>query len=739
MVADACGCTKWVALALGVALANTAFADGQQAGGDTDQGKLDEVIVTAEKHSEAVQDVPIPVAVISAATLIDTDQLRLQDYYSQVPGLSMAPYSQSIVVLSIRGISTGQGGNPTVGIMVDDVPFGASAGSTVAPDIDPSDLKQVEVLRGPQGTLYGASSLGGLIKYVTVDPSTDALSGRLQVGSSSVYNGSDLGYALRGSVNVPLGDTFAIRASGFTREDPGYIDNPVLGVDGVNKVVGDGGRFSALWRPSELVSLKLSALIQETKADGSNDVDTSTNGYVGPALGSLQQNYIPGIGGYDAKTQAYSATLQAKLGVSDLTVLSGYNVTQNANSVDGTFAFGPVTQQYFGVSGTPVYSYDRDDKFTQEIRLATPIGQRVDWLVGAFYTHEYSPTYQTIAAENSTTGATVGWWTSNSASPTTYAEDAAFTDLTFHVTERFDIQFGGRESRITQAFSSFTTGLYTTVFLQLPSPVVLPEVGSRANAFTYLVTPRLEISPDLMVYARVASGYGAGGPNTAPGVPLQYNPDKTQNYELGAKGDFLDHRLSLDASLYYIQWQDIQLNLVDPQSEQSYISNAGAAKSDGLELSINSKPAAGLDLSAWVTWDDAVLTAGFPTASTVAGSPYGVPGDRLPYSSRFSGNLSFEEEFPLVRGATGFFGGTVSYIGDRESEFTSSPQRQLFPAYTRTDLRAGARYDAWTTNLFVTNVANVRGMLSGGLGYVPPYAFEYIRPRTVGLSFTRTF
>src|SRR5258708_35027730 len=158
-----------------------------------------------------MQGSPVQVSVIKAADFIGSNQLRLQDYYTSVPAWSVMPagttYYQS---LSIRGITAGAT-NPSVGVMLDDVPYGSSTvqgGGLFVPDIDPNDLARVEVLRGPQGTLYGASSLGGLLKFVTVDPSTEAVSGRVQAGVSSVQNGNELGYNVRGAVNVPVTDTF---------------------------------------------------------------------------------------------------------------------------------------------------------------------------------------------------------------------------------------------------------------------------------------------------------------------------------------------------------------------------------------------------------------------------------------------------------------------------------------------------------------------------------------------------
>jgi len=310
------------------------------------------------------------------------------------------------------------------------------------------------------------------------------------------------------------------------------------------------------------------------------------------------------------------------------------------------------------------------------------------------------------------------------------------------VTDRFDVQFGGRESTNRQTYHETDFGPYDLTFYGTPSPYAFPAEESRKSAFTYLVTPRFKVTPDLMLYARLASGYRPGGPNEPTSnrnVPASFGPDKTMNYEIGAKGTALENRLSFDASVYYIDWKDIQVLVYDPNTEITYFTNANRAKSQGVELSVESRPLSGLTLGAWVAWNDAELTKAFPPVDV--SFTYGVPGDRLPYSSRFSGNFSAEQSFPLSKDWTGLVGVAVSYVGERVGEFAITPARDIFPAYTRTDLRGGLKRGSWAVNLFANNITDRRGIVSGGIasGGNSPFAYQYIQPRTVGFSIAKTF
>lgn len=695
-------------------------------------GQISEIIVTAQKKSERLQDVPVPVTVLNADKLADNGQVLLRDYAPTVPAFNVTPSYQGYQYLSIRGIATGGTQNPTVGVTVDDVPFGSSTtnGGNGVPDIDPGDLARIEVLRGPQGTLYGANSMGGLLKFVTKDPSPEGYSGRVEAGTSAVYNGAEPGYNIRASANIPLSDSLAVRVSGFRRQDPGYIDNPTLNIKGINEAQTDGARLAALWRPSDVFALKLSALYQYTKGNGASQVTRL------PGLGDFQQSYLPGIGGYDRSVQAYSATLNYKIGSVNLTSVTGYNENRYKDTQDLTYASGPDAQFYFGVAGAALANNFPTHKFTQEIRLSTPIAKNFEWLVGGFFTHERANFYQAFPAIDPVTGRIAGDLGPYSG-PSSYEEYAGFTDLTYHVTDQFDIQLGGRYSKID--VRSDTEIDYAGPY-NGPTTTTIPPIEAKDNAVTYLLTPRFKVSQGLMVYARLASGYRPGAPNATQavlqGAVSKYNPDRTYNYEVGAKGDLFDHMLSFDASLYYIDWKNIQIKLRTPNQVVGYAGNAGAAKSEGVEFSVESKPWTGMTISGWVAYDDAVITQ-IPSNTPV----YLYPGDPLAYSSRWSGYVSLEQEFPLWSGAAGFVGSSATYVGDRKGIFTNAPTaiRQDYPAYAKADLRAGVRYGSWTANIYANNVADIRALANGGRGFSPPYAYVYIEPRTVGISLVKTF
>ncbi len=671
-------------------------------------GEVAEIVVTAQKRLERLQDVPVPVSVIDAQALANNNKVLLRDYLPTVPGVNLAPGGQGVQTIAIRGITTGTG-NPTVAVLIDGVTYNQAtniAGGRVVPDFDPGDLARIELLRGPQGTLYGAASLGGLLNFVTRDPSPQKLAGRFEAGINSVRNGEDPGYNLRGSVNVPLADTFAIRASAFSRLDAGFIDDPSLGLRAINDAHARGGRLAGLWSPSDKFSLRLSAIAQRIKSDGASTADLG--------LGDLEQSRVKDSGTFDRKSQFYSAIAKAKLGRVDATSITGYSV----NTIDAYEDSGTGTSTALAIID--------GRKFTQELQFSVPLGNRFEWLLGAVYTDEDGELDYTGYTADRVSGAKLATQF-NQRVPTTLEEYAGFTDLTVHFTDRFDVQAGLRRSEIRQTSATINSGV--------PNPALDLKVDTSAT--TYLFTPRFKVTQNLMVYARMASGYRIGGPNAFSGgvIPAAFDPDKTQNYEAGAKGAFLDGALTIDASLYYIDWKEIQFNLLNPVNNRTYTANGSDAKSQGLELAVEVRPVQGLTIGGWIAFDTAELTEDFPVTATAIGRK----GDRLPYSARESGHLSVRQEFPLWNDFTGFVGGAFSYVGDRVGPFRAGVERQPYPSYTQLDLDVGLTNDKWLFNIFATNLGDKRGVINGGLGVPSPTQFHYITPRTVGMSISRSF
>lgn len=691
--------------------------------------RLEEVIVTAQKQEEALLDVPVPVTVLSASVLADKSQFRIQDYYSSIPGMSVAS-SELAPTVAIRGIIASAGANPTVGVILDDMPLGAATaigGGYFAPELDPADLARIEVLRGPQGTLYGASSVGGLLKYVTVDPSVKALSGRVQMGANTVAHGG-AGYNVSGGVNVPMSDTVAVRVSGFSRHEAGYIDNVRSGgVKDVNEADLHGGRVAALWAPNDALSIKLAALYQNNEVSGFAYVTRED-----PPLRDLEQSFVANSGSSERNFKAYSANVNYNAGAFEVVSITGYSESRYTDVLDYSDTFGELTSELLGTPNALDHDYSMTYKFTQEVRFSTTFGDNLDWLVGVYFGNEKSPyRLELVGADDN--GATIDQLLLLQYE-SALKEKSIFTNFTYRFTDKFDIQIGGRRADIQQSFEEVDSG----ILLEPDSPVVTPKETFTEDASTFLLTPRYKISADSMAYVRIASGYRPGGVNAAGLTGLAesnaYEPDTTWNYEFGIKGTALGRTLSYDVSLYRIDWSDIQLTLIDPDTGTGFFANAGEGRSQGIELAVEVAPTDRLTLEGWITLTDATLTQDMPE-----GAAFGLRGDRLPYSAKFSAYVAAEYQFS-VAAHRATVGADFSYVGDRVADFlTAEESREKFASYTELNLTAGLAVDQWTLGLYLNNATDERGVTGGGAGSTIPRALQVIQPRTLGLSLARSF
>ncbi len=708
----------------------------------SNSAQVQTVVVTAQKRSEREQDVPISMTAVDTSNMTAQGQVKLADFFAEIPGVSFVQSSMSSAV-TMRGIGTqaGIGVRPTSGTTIDDVPYGSSTNTGVIPDLDPSDLERIEVLRGPQGTLYGVSSMGGLLKYVTLDPDTCCVAAHVEMNGSDVAHGG-MGYGVRASGNLPVTNNFALRGSIFKREDAGYVKNVEDGR--TNNDFVQGGRVAALWKLTNKVTIRASAMIQDTSLDGSSTVDTTRQ--LQPIEGQYLHDRVAGADGYKGVTRFYTTKVTADLDWATLDSISGYSQSRMFAVQDVGYTtigvLAPHFAQAFGfASANPSAIIDNGyntTKFSQEFRLSSSGDTRLRWQVGAFYTREGVDSTQNFYIADKPTGAVfTGVPLLVDLGSNSYKEGAVFADTSYNFTDRFDVQVGGRYAENRLADNSYAAGALQATSSSTDS--------SKDHDFTYLFTPRYKLSENAMTYLRVASGYRAGGANgvASAGVPASYKSDQLVSYELGLKGQFLDRKLGLDAAVYRINWSDIQIGQVDLTKGSSYTSNAGNAISQGLELSGTFKPTADWKLTANYAFTDAKLTQDIP--GYVQGSTaYGKSGDRLPYAARNGASASVTRYVGLENGLQTFIGGNATYVGSRYMEFTQSATlpRIFVPSYTTFDLNAGVQGKQWSLTFYVRNLTDEKGYTNVNRrasstttdNSATTFGATLIQPRTVGLT-----
>jgi iron complex outermembrane recepter protein len=713
--------------------------------GTSDSSQLGEVIVTADKRPEQLLKVPAPVTALQAADLTRWGNADLSDYARSVPGLNVTGSEAGQTVVIMRGITTGFGYAipATTSTYIDDVPYGSSTaaayGSVATLDLDPGSLQRVEVLRGPQGTLYGASSLGGLIKYVTTPPSLTHYSARAELAGTAIDGGGQ-GGTVRAMFDGPLVEgKLGMTISAFDRHDPGYLSDPFRHRKNENSSRTDGGRVAFLWEPTDQLSVKLAALVQNTLTNGTSAVDLNAD--LTPIYGKYEQvRYGNAI--WDFRNKLYSLTVNYDFGWATLTSITGYAQRDAMLDIDFTNKFGGLLSGILGVPNLAVYDDItlNNNKTTQEVRLASPSGGTFEWLGGVFYTHEHSVKPEAFANPyNYITGVVTpvpaGIFTDTLYD--SYSEIAGYADVTYHPTANFKVLTGVR-------YSSDKETSITPYYGILFGPPTTDVGSSSDNSVTYLVAPSYSFNNDNMVYLRVASGFRPGGPtgvsasNLIQGAPETYAPDKLTNYELGYKASFPQQQMTLDMSAFDIEWKNIQLL----QNVNGFVvtANGSNARSTGMELAWMWRPMTGVDLSATADYTHAYLTADAPGIG-------GKAGDDLPDTPEFSANVAADYDFPITAQLDGFAGVDYQYEGERHIDFIAGKPAgfitPIMPGYSTVDFRVGVNRGNVSVEAYVKNIGNAYGMLQlvsqVRNGYGPPLAASVIAPRTFGLSITAQF
>ncbi len=717
-------------------------ADKQSPGAvDSAQGgQVEEVVVTAQKRTERLIDAPQSVTVLSADTLASLGATQLRDFAATIPGLSFQTAGPGWTQISLRGVTAGFDVSPTVGIYVDDVPYGSTTSfaraGQLALDVAPYDLERIEVLRGPQGTLYGASTMGGLIKYVTKRPDTANFGGFGTLGISGTQRGGT-NYNVVAGVNAPLStDRVALRATGFQTHDDGYIDNVTLGRKDVNSSDVYGGRLDLLFTPSDNLSIRLNSFLQNTTTDGFPLSDRTLAG--APVRGDLVQAR-PAEEAFKQRFRLVAGTVSYDFGAAELTSISSYQTVRTHFDVDLSPVFLAFAQS-LAPGGVTLRSAVSDidsstDKFTQELRLSSKSGGVLEWILGAYYTDESSKDTSHFLTVD-TSGQTVPNNILFNLQPSEQKEYAAFGDLTWRLTGKFDVTGGVRYAHTDTTFTQFQSGA-----LGLNAP----RVDTGDHIFTYLGNVRYRFTDRATGYLRYATSYRPGGPNfiltdPATGRPLTefatFDPDELKSYEIGFKADTADRRFGIDIGVYTIDWSNIQVTV--SRSGLVFRDNAtGGATSRGADLTFSARPTHALLVTGNFAYQDAFMKE----ANTVLRV---AKGERLPNVPHFT--TAWNADYQLGTGSLQpVIGATVRYVGDRTASYnasTSPPQYRL-QSYTTVDLRLGLQLGSFNTQLYAHNLLDEYGeippRLSGVTPATGPYAVGIIQPRTIGLMISRDF
>ena len=731
--------------------------------------QLQEVVVTAEKVKEDVRRVPASVSVVSATDIAELHMLDIADLTRAVPNLSFSTQggtgNQNI---ELRGISS-TAGSSTVSVYLDDVPMTVRNLDTEG-QAEPGffDVQRVEVLRGPQGTLYGASSEGGTIRYISNPVSLDASSGSLYSDVSGTQHGGT-NYTGRGIVNIPLIEgELGLRAGIVSSRSSGYVDhyNPDnLGQrlsGGVNGIQTTTARVALEWHPAEGLIVKPSIFYQYTRSDDLNVLD----------LGSadlLSQHKRVAEPGKDTLLVP-SANVSYDLYGMELTSVTSYFYRFFDRQVDGTFYnsgyIGPLIDSA-GITGldgnldgnlvgnlaSPVHYQIWTQQFTEELRLASrPYaagGTPLTWIAGVFYSHQKidSRDFETVPGLNSTITALYGpgeltspAFLSALGNPpvpafpndTVYlnnkllTEDqyAVFGEATYHVTSALRLTAGLRY--LSADTSLLRVGGY---YFAIGSPPAV-TISTRGTPTTPRVAIAYDIDSDKALYATISKGFRLGGANRplASFCPVEqstYGPDSLWNYEAGMKSLLMDGRLSVNADVFYIKWNHIQVDINLPCTFD-YNTNAGAARSYGSEVEFKLKPSSLLTLGASGGYTNATFTQDVPALSISVGR-------QIPGVPRWSADLSAQLRAPVTATLAGFATADWNYVGTSHGTVGVTDPDYLRPAYSVAGMTAGVNYGHWEFSMFVKNLLNDQTIIQRPNLQTVNRGYTLV-PRTIGIS-----
>ena len=722
--------------AMGVLAFASSAAAAEAAADNSQPNEVSEVVVTAQKRTERLQDVPLSVSAISEKSMDQQGIVGFADYVTRTPGLHLSTEGTQST-FTVRGISSSTSADTTsatAGIYVDDYPLYDTWFRFSSPDVRIFDVARIEVLRGPQGTLYGATSLSGSIRIITNKPNLVAFSSKIEA-TGSTTDGGDGNYALNGMVNIPLIEgKLAIRAVAYTRGDGGWIDNPVRGRSNVNGQSVYGGRFYISAQPTETLNVMASIFYQH---DLHKDQGAS---YYFPPSGRSTSDFNSVLPTHtESDLIVGTLSMDKTFGAANLNVTATYGYDQSDNIGDGT----PIATAFGLPVATPFTQPSRSRSETIEARYTSDAAQPFRYVLGAYASTRYRSFGQ--FADQPLLAPFFGTSNIYNVDANQRATELAiYGEATWAFAPQWEATVGLRIFNNKYTFNGVVSGLLNS-FVTPTVPSVTKDLTTNNSSATPRFSLAYKPSRNLNIYATVSEGYRFGLTNynsgANAGVPLAYDPDTLWNYELGAKVAFLDGRATLNSSVFYEDWRDIQISFRNANG-QAYITNAGNARSYGFETELTLRPTTAWEFNGALTLGNAELTTDNPgiqrRAASIRGpAVFGVfKGDDLPGSQKISASGGIQYNIAGVLGGDAYLRADDIYVGPSYTDFMKAGSLKV-GGYNLVNLRAGFTKDNYEVVLFSDNVFNSHGVINavpdGDITGLTDWAYR-AHPRTVGVT-----
>lgn len=735
----------------------TARTDGQE----TVSGSQD-IVVTATRREERIQDVPISVTAFQQEELSEKGIVGFEGIARETPGVILNRPTQNFNNFTARGIATnGYNANlqSSVAVYIDELPVSTIGNTTV---VDPNlfDVERVEFLRGPQGTLFGSGSLSGAMRILTKSPDLDNFDASALVdigltGSDSLRQRYNL------MVNVPLvTDKLAVRGVGFYRHEEGYLDNVGTGMHNSNTLVDWGGRLVALWKPTDRLSIRLLGSYE--------DSDPKDSSLTSPSLGR-EKRISDQPDRFTGKQTILNATLNYEFDFAQLTSSSTYSDFDQRFWVDlaGTFPAQPAYPGAPIAFGLDANAYDK--VFVQETRLVSSLDGPLQFVLGGFYLHRrrdvdyfYRSSLPFLQARG-ITGLPDQYYQKQYTHQIS-EELAGFGELSYRFSDKFWLTGGMRYGRLsaqgfTEAGGYLATAAgfnyFTYALLRIPvnfttlTPYAATAgVKATGSKPSWKASASFKPSEALTTYATFSTGFRAPIVNAFAGRPSLVNPnditipfgassDDLKSYEIGAKARFLGGLVTINAAAYLIDWSNIQAQANRVSDSVQFATNIGAARSKGFEVEMGLVPATDVFLGFNAAYNDSKITKLSPSEAAISGA---VLGHRLS-APRLQGAIYLSYGMDLGNETKGNLAVNAQYVGSYNSSFPNTPGNPNLrlvtygetDEYVNTNVSFGIKRRAFSAQLYVENVFDDHSTV-----YIHPEAFLVsrfgtLRPRTIGV------